>query len=78
MVAERLRIKVAEMRVPWEIPLPQVTISLGIFAFNHESNLDPTNILRRADEALYASKSMGRNRSTVWKPDLLITHPMRH
>jgi len=75
LVAERLRTNVANMRVPWEVTLPQVTISLGIFTFDKESNLDSTNILRHADEALYASKSMGRNCSTVWKPGLLDSTP---
>jgi len=72
MIAERLRNSVANMRVPWEVTLPQVTISLGLFAFDKNSNLDPLDILRRADEALYISKATGRNRSTVWEPGLLV------
>jgi diguanylate cyclase (GGDEF)-like protein len=72
MIAERVRISVATMRVPWEVTLPQVTISLGVFAFDHDSNLESLDILRRADEALYISKATGRNRSTVWKPGLLV------
>jgi diguanylate cyclase (GGDEF)-like protein len=72
MAAERLRTKVAEMQVPWEVPLPQVTISLGVFSFDHNSNLEPTAILRHADEALYVSKARGRNRSTIWEPNLLV------
>jgi len=70
-VAERMRVSVAEMLVPWEIPLPQVTISIGVFAFNRDSNLDTTDILRRADEALYISKERGRNCSTIWEPGLI-------
>jgi len=70
-IAEQLRISVANMQVPWEIALPQVTISLGVFAFDQNSNLDTTGILRRADEALYVSKATGRNRSTIWEPGLL-------
>jgi len=71
MIAERLRKSVADMRVPWEVTLPQVTISLGVFAFDQNSNLDTMDILRRADEALYISKATGRNRSTVWEPGLI-------
>jgi len=71
MIAERLRLSVATMRVPWEVTLPQVTISLGVFAFDQNSNLEPLDILRRADEALYISKATGRNRSTVWQPGLI-------
>jgi diguanylate cyclase (GGDEF)-like protein len=75
MIAERLRNSVANMRVPWEVTLPQVTISLGVFSFDKDSNLEPIDILRRADEALYISKATGRNRSTAWEPGLLVNKP---
>jgi diguanylate cyclase (GGDEF)-like protein len=65
-VSERLRTSVATMQVPWEVPLPQVTISLGIYTFDQESGSDSTEIIRRADEALYLSKEGGRNRGTIW------------
>jgi diguanylate cyclase (GGDEF)-like protein len=74
-VAERLRINVAEMKVPWDVPLPQVTISLGVFSFDQNSGVDVNTILRRADDALYTSKQQGRNRSTIWHPG--ITHPQQ-
>jgi len=75
-VAERLRTNVAKMRVPWEETiLPQVTISLGIFVFGQDSDLEPAEILRRADEALYASKNSGRNCSTIWEPGLFENMP---
>jgi diguanylate cyclase (GGDEF)-like protein len=70
MVAERLRTSVSDMQVPWEVPLPQVTISLGIYTFDESSNEDSAEIIRRADEALYLSKEQGRNRSTAWEPGL--------
>jgi diguanylate cyclase (GGDEF)-like protein len=70
-VAERLRISVAGMRVPWEVNLPQVTISLGIYTFDQNAAADSTDIIRRADEALYVSKERGRNRGTIWDPNLL-------
>ena len=69
-VAERIRIRVSEMEVPWEVPLPKITVSLGIFSFDQDTNLDIDKIIQRADEALYASKRQGRNRSTVWTPEL--------
>ncbi|MDR0878499.1 MAG: GGDEF domain-containing protein [Treponema sp.] len=71
MVAERLRTSVAAMKVPWEPPLPQVTISLGIYTFDQKSGVDATEIIHRADEAVYLSKERGRNRSTVWGSGLL-------
>jgi diguanylate cyclase (GGDEF)-like protein len=66
MVAERLRTAVAAMKIPWEPPLPQVTISLGVFTFNRYTNLSAEDIIHRADEALYLSKERGRNRATLW------------
>jgi len=72
-VAERLRTNVADMKVPWDTPLPQVTISLGIYSFDQNSGVDVNTIIRRADDALYTSKQQGRNRCTTWNPG--ITHP---
>ena len=71
-IAERLRTNTAEMVVQWSEPLPQVTISVGIYTFDQNTPTDVSNIIRRADEALYASKKRGRNCCTVWNPDLVI------
>ncbi|MCL2127941.1 MAG: GGDEF domain-containing protein [Treponema sp.] len=77
LVSERLRTSVAEMKVDWEVPLPQVTISLGIFSFDQNSGLEITDILRRADEALYISKAKGRNCSTIWEHGLIESLPVK-
>jgi PleD family two-component response regulator len=50
-----------------------VTISLGVFAFDKDSEMDTIDILRRADEALYVSKAKGRNCSTIWDPGIIDT-----
>ena len=71
LAAERLRTMVAAIKVPWEPPLPQITISLGIFTFDNNTNLPAEEIIQRADEALYISKERGRNRSTAWGVGLL-------
>ncbi|MDR2741545.1 MAG: sensor domain-containing diguanylate cyclase [Treponema sp.] len=68
IVAERARNSIAAMVVPWSQPLPQVTISLGIFTFNKHTKLSADEIIRRADEALYQSKANGRNRTTISYP----------
>jgi PleD family two-component response regulator len=59
------------MAVPWSTPLPQVTISLGLYTFDQKSEVDAVEIISRADEALYLSKERGRNRSTMWGSGLL-------
>lgn len=68
IVAERVRNAIAAITVPWIHPLPQVTISLGVFTFNKYSKLSAEEVLHRADEALYQSKTNGRNRTTVFYP----------
>jgi diguanylate cyclase (GGDEF)-like protein len=70
-VAERLRTSIAGMKVPWDPPLPQVTISLGLYSFDQHSDITAEEIVNRADEALYLSKERGRNRSSIWGSGLL-------
>jgi diguanylate cyclase (GGDEF)-like protein len=70
-VAERLRTAIAAMHVPWEVPLPQVTISIGIFTFDEHTYILADEVIKRADQALYISKGRGRNRSTAWGSGLL-------
>ena len=72
IVAERLRTSVAAMKVPWDVPLPQVTISIGVYTFSKkEADISSEDVIQRADEALYLSKQRGRNRSTIWGSGLL-------
>ncbi|MDR2109987.1 MAG: GGDEF domain-containing protein, partial [Spirochaetaceae bacterium] len=71
VVAERIRTEIAAMKVPWDPPLPQVTISIGVFIFDKRTNLSSEDIIHRADAALYQSKRRGRNRTTVWGTGLL-------
>jgi len=74
-VAERLRTSIAQMKIQWDVPLPSVTISIGIYTFDHNTNSDVSAIIHRADEALYISKERGRNRCTVWNPGLVDPSP---
>jgi diguanylate cyclase (GGDEF)-like protein len=71
LVAERLRQKVAKTQIPWDPPLPSVTISVGAVEYEPASNLTPEEIIARADKALYQSKQRGRNRTTMWGAGLL-------
>jgi diguanylate cyclase (GGDEF)-like protein/PAS domain S-box-containing protein len=60
VIAERLREAVATALVPVSGHASiEVTISIGVAA---PVNDDPRDLLRRADEALYAAKAGGRNR----------------
>jgi len=71
IVAERLRIMAEAMNVTWESPLPQVTISLGVFTCNKGTNITANEAIRRANEALYISKEIGGNRASACGSGLL-------
>ncbi len=47
-----------------------VTISLGVAAADAREALAPDKLLSRADQALYLSKRQGRDRVTLWRPEL--------
>lgn len=61
-LAERLRVEIATLAgLPGNV---SITASFGIDASRPADT--PEEILRRCDEALYRSKSRGRNRVTAW------------
>ncbi len=65
--AERLRALVESTQ--WQISItdcPRITISLGLAVMEPENSLDPYDLIKRADSALYAAKRYGRNRVVQW------------
>jgi len=62
LIGERLRELIENHRFGYEGRSFSVTISMGIATTEGESSLTPTDLLRRADEKLYAAKQAGRNR----------------
>ncbi len=69
-VADRLRRAIGEN--PMKVSNPPgsltVTISIGV-AVADQASLDPAQLLRNADEALFAAKRAGRNRVMTWEVD---------
>jgi diguanylate cyclase (GGDEF)-like protein len=59
-LAERLRLRMTELRVEDAPVAPQVTCSIGFAVFRAEDT--PETLLARADAALYRAKAAGRNR----------------
>jgi diguanylate cyclase (GGDEF)-like protein len=68
VVAERLRARIAEASIPCPSGEVRVTVSLGAYSGRPKNGEDLALYLRRADEALYRSKALGRNRSSFWQP----------
>ena len=63
--AEKLRVAVEAISVRYgEKTLPRITISLGVAAYPKHGSL-PQDLMKSADDALYASKAGGRNQVTV-------------
>ncbi|HOZ72644.1 MAG TPA: GGDEF domain-containing protein [Spirochaetales bacterium] len=67
--AERVRRSVESLRFSYDGQELSITVSLGIRML--DPGIDPKDLLDDADKALYASKSGGRNRSTLFRPGLL-------
>ena len=66
LVAERLRR--ATKRLFADGPF-QLTISFGVASFPDHGD-DAEGLLRAADQALYAAKNMGRDRSVIFSPEI--------
>ena len=77
-VAERIR-KAIEKMVIYENNTPlKITVSIGGVIIDHHEFLEPRQIFKKADQALYYSKEHGRNQSTIFKLGLLDLAKMRN
>ncbi|QTN27783.1 GGDEF domain-containing protein [Rhodoferax sp. AJA081-3] len=70
-LADRIREAIAGQTVPTEgAAALQFTVSLGIAMF-HPKHPDHETWIKHADQALYAAKHGGRNRTAVWQEAVL-------
>jgi diguanylate cyclase (GGDEF)-like protein len=60
VVAEKLRLAVSKLTIPWNREELQVTVSLGVSAFR--SGMSMEECVKLADDAMYRAKIAGRNR----------------
>ena len=63
VTAERVRKRVEQLQFATIDPELRVTVSIGIA--EHVRRADSAATLQRADDALYAAKAAGRNRSVT-------------
>ena len=70
LVAEEIRGMLAQLAIPHDGNSPPVvTVSIGTATMTaFDRHRSATEIVRRADEALYAAKAAGRDCSIVWQP----------
>ncbi len=65
---ERLRRRVSETPIPVGAHLLRVTLSVGVAAHPEAAAVTLEDLVRSADEALYAAKAAGRDRVVVARP----------
>ena len=66
VIAERLRHSVSDAFAPEQVAL---TVSFGVAAYpNHGATGD--QLLQAADQALYVAKELGRDRTTIYRPEV--------
>ncbi|MGP6158454.1 MAG: diguanylate cyclase [Vulcanimicrobiaceae bacterium] len=66
-VAERVRSSIMRLHIPHapSVPLPSVTVSIGVAATDGKGSVSPKALYELADNALYRAKRLGRNRIAV-------------
>ena len=65
LVAEKLRSSIENVKIKENGHALNVTVSIGAILADPESKPDKDDILKKADELLYESKTNGRNRVTI-------------
>ena len=66
-VAERIRERVGELRIPHSSSPVEgwLTVSIGVGSVVPAGGMEPSRLVHRADQALYKAKARGRNRVEV-------------
>lgn len=81
LVADRIRIRVADTEFSYAGHIFKVTITLGVAQFDQRLGIEHS--INLADKALYRGKEAGRNRVEIWNPqdisdeDLMLAQKIR-
>lgn len=67
-VAEKIREAIAERKFRFGADTYSTTISMGVAQYSNEKTKD--ELIEKADKALYRSKNTGKNRVTIYAPDM--------
>jgi diguanylate cyclase (GGDEF)-like protein len=73
--AERMRLAILSLEIPHPGLDPEgfVSVSAGIATFHFDEDLEYSEIIERADRALYQAKDKGRNQVVAWEQNLANT-----
>ncbi|PTW61507.1 diguanylate cyclase (GGDEF)-like protein [Breoghania corrubedonensis] len=63
-VAEKLRVRISRLAVPWQDVLIRLTVSIGVAAAQERATT-LFDLIGRADRGLYSAKGSGRNRVVI-------------
>jgi len=66
-ISERIRQNVEKYDFSLKESTIHITVSIGICFKKFEDNIEPTEVVRRADLALYQAKTKGRNRVEIFR-----------
>ena len=67
IVAERLRKDIDSMRIDYEGEKISTTMSFGIASFDPVNDISKTDLIKKADYALYQAKKAGRNKCCLYE-----------
>ena len=70
IVAERLRETVASLKIDYEERTMSVTASFGLSNLQNSGKIDKSQLIKKADYALYQAKRAGRNKCICFEDDL--------
>jgi len=67
IVAERLRDSINSMAINYEDQKISITVSFGIASFDPANDISKTDLIKKADHALYQAKKAGRNKCCLYE-----------
>jgi diguanylate cyclase (GGDEF)-like protein len=70
IVAERLRDRINSMTINFESKKISTTMSFGVASFDPANDMSKTDLIKKADHALYQAKKAGRNASCLYETGL--------
>lgn len=73
VIAERLRLLIAQTPIQTEVGPINMTISIGVSIVGKSNTGTIKQLLSRADRAMYLAKQAGRNRVIIWEEGQLLT-----